>query len=104
VCKRTLSSVLPPPFTQQLGYAPRAGKSANLNNALKSLAYQQFAGNPSQIPLGELVVVFDADMQVWAARVGRAQGLAPPLAVPAARRLTRAVSRVGSSREQQRPS
>ena len=40
------------------------GKSANLNNALKSLIYQQHVANPAQIPLGELVVVFDADMQV----------------------------------------
>ncbi len=40
------------------------GKSANLNNALKNIIYQEYATNPSQIPLGELVVVFDADMQV----------------------------------------
>lgn len=40
------------------------GKSANLNNALKNIIYQEHVGNPGQIPLGELVVVFDADMQV----------------------------------------
>lgn len=39
------------------------GKSANLNNALKNIIYQEHVGNPGQIPLGELVVVFDADMQ-----------------------------------------
>lgn len=40
------------------------GKSANLNNALKNIIYQEYTANPAQIPVGELVVVFDADMQV----------------------------------------
>lgn len=40
------------------------GKSANLNNALKNNIYQEYLTKPGQIPLGELVVVFDADMQV----------------------------------------
>lgn len=40
------------------------GKSANLNNALKTRIYPEFVQNPAQIPLGELIVVFDADMQV----------------------------------------
>jgi hypothetical protein len=40
------------------------GKSANLNNALKNIIYQEYITKPGQIPLGELIVVFDADMQV----------------------------------------
>jgi hypothetical protein len=45
------------------------GKSANLNNALKNIIYQEYTANPAQIPVGELVVVFDADMQVWHSRL-----------------------------------
>lgn len=40
------------------------GKSANLNNALKNIVYQEYASKPGEIPIGELIVVFDADMQV----------------------------------------
>lgn len=40
------------------------GKSANLNNALKNLIYPEYTSKPGDIPIGELVVVFDADMQV----------------------------------------
>jgi hypothetical protein len=40
------------------------GKSANLNNALKNLICPEYVSRPGEIPIGELVVVFDADMQV----------------------------------------
>lgn len=39
-------------------------KVSNLNNALKNLIYPEYASRPGDIPVGELVVVFDADMQV----------------------------------------
>jgi hypothetical protein len=35
-----------------------------LNNALKNLIYPEYASKPGDIPIGELIVVFDADMQV----------------------------------------
>ncbi|KAF8068163.1 midA [Scenedesmus sp. PABB004] len=38
------------------------GKSANLNHALTRVVYPQHAATPAGIPLGEVVVVFDADM------------------------------------------
>lgn len=47
------------------------GKSANLNNALKNIIYQEYITKPGQIPLGELVVVFDADMQVGTRHVAQ---------------------------------
>uniref|UniRef100_A0A383V9F4 Glycosyltransferase 2-like domain-containing protein n=1 Tax=Tetradesmus obliquus TaxID=3088 RepID=A0A383V9F4_TETOB len=39
------------------------GKSANLNNVLRNIIYKQYADAPGTIPLEEVVVVFDADMQ-----------------------------------------
>eukprot|EP00879_Flechtneria_rotunda_P011197 GHRR01011695.1.p1 GENE.GHRR01011695.1~~GHRR01011695.1.p1 ORF type:complete len:695 (+),score=198.24 GHRR01011695.1:342-2426(+) len=39
------------------------GKSANLNNVLKNHIYKDHLQNPSQIPLEEIIIVFDADMQ-----------------------------------------
>lgn len=38
------------------------GKSANLNNALKNIIYKDYVKAPSDIPLNEVIVVFDADM------------------------------------------
>lgn len=39
------------------------GKSANLNNVLKNVIYRDQAAAPGEIPLEEVIVVFDADMQ-----------------------------------------
>lgn len=39
------------------------GKSANLNNVLKNVVYSDNLAGPEKIPLEEVVVVFDADMQ-----------------------------------------
>lgn len=39
------------------------GKSANLNNVLKNIVYSDNLAAPGKIPLEEVVVVFDADMQ-----------------------------------------
>lgn len=38
------------------------GKSANVNNCLKNVIYPEYAECLSDIPMTELVVVFDADM------------------------------------------
>jgi hypothetical protein len=38
------------------------GKSANVNNCLKNVIYPEYEGHWGDIPLTELVVVFDADM------------------------------------------
>jgi hypothetical protein len=37
--------------------------SANLNNVLRNIIYKAYADVPGQIPLEEVIVVFDADMQ-----------------------------------------
>lgn len=37
------------------------GKSGNLNNVLKNIIYQEYK-TPADIPLEEVIVVFDADM------------------------------------------
>lgn len=50
------------------------GKSANLNNALKNIIYPEYTSKPGEIPVGELIVVFDADMQV---RTGQGGGAGP---------------------------
>eukprot|EP00775_Hariotina_reticulata_P006654 gene6654-6879_t len=39
------------------------GKSANLNNVLKNVVYSDNLAAPGKIPLEEVLVVFDADMQ-----------------------------------------
>lgn len=38
------------------------GKSANVNNCLRNVIFPEFEGRPQDIPLKELLVVFDADM------------------------------------------
>lgn len=38
------------------------GKSANVNNCLRNVIFPEYEGRPQDIPLRELVVVFDADM------------------------------------------
>ena len=38
------------------------GKSANVNNCLKNVVYHQYAGSYQDIPMTEVIVVFDADM------------------------------------------
>ncbi len=38
------------------------GKSANVNNCLRNVIFPEYDGRPQDIPLRELVVVFDADM------------------------------------------
>lgn len=38
------------------------GKSANVNNCLRNVIFSEYEGRPQDIPLKDLIVVFDADM------------------------------------------